>query len=106
MPRSIRGPSRLRTTRFASPDDRACVERAAGSQSADGGLTDIVGPGQVGLDLAGSNAVEYFPALMRRQLLRATKANTARLGARATLAGAFADQLALELGQTAKHRHQ
>ena len=50
----------------ASPDDgRACFERAAGSQSADGGLTDIVGPGQVGLDLAGSNAVQYFSALMR-----------------------------------------
>src|SRR5262245_27218260 len=91
----------------ASPaDGRACFERAAGCQSADRGLADIVGSGQVGLDLAGSNAVEYFPALMRRQLLRATEAHAARLGARATFTGALADQLALELSQAAKHRHQ
>src|SRR5215470_605119 len=91
----------------ASPDDgRACFERAAGCQSADGCLTDVVGSGQVGLDLAGGNAVQYFPALMRRQLLRATEANTAGLGALAALTGALADQLALELGQTTKHCHQ
>src|SRR5262245_66096458 len=87
-------------------DDRACGERAAGCQSADGCLTNIVGSGQVALDLAGSNAIEYFPALMRRQLLRTTEADTASLGARASFTGAFADQLTFELGQTAKHRHQ
>src|SRR5262249_36593151 len=87
-------------------DGRACVERAAGCQSADRCLADIVGSGQVGLDLTSSNAVEYFPALMRRQLLRTTEADTASLGARASFTGAFADQLTLELGQTAKHRHQ
>src|SRR5262245_64812982 len=86
-------------------DGRACVERAAGCQSADRCLADVVGSGQVGLHLTGSNAVEYFPALMRRELLWATEANAARLGALAALTGALADQLALELGQTAKHRH-
>src|SRR5262245_15902352 len=91
----------------ASPDDgRACFERAAGCQSADRGFTNIVGSGQVGLDLSGSNAVEYFPALMRCQLLRATEANAARLGALAALTRTFADQLTLKLGQTAKHRYQ
>src|SRR5262249_5321834 len=91
----------------ASPDDgRACFERAAGCQSADGCLTDVIGPGQVGLDLASGNAIQYFSALMRRQLLRTTEADTASLGARATFTGALADQLTFELGQTAKHRHQ
>src|SRR5262249_31922629 len=91
---------------LASHDGRACFERAARCQSADGCLADVVGSGQVGLDLTGSNAVEYFPALMRCQLLRATEANAARLGALAALTRTFADQLTLKLGQTAKHRYQ
>src|SRR5215470_2872596 len=91
---------------LASHDGRALIERAASCQSADCCLTDVIGLGQVGLDLPSSNAVEYFPALMRCQLLRATEANAARLGALAALTRTFADQLTLKLGQTAKHRYQ
>src|SRR6516162_658311 len=85
---------------------RACVERAGRCQSADGCLADIVGSGQVGLDLTGSNALQYFPALMRRQLAWATEAYAASHGARATLTGAFADQLTLELSDATKDRDQ
>src|SRR5262249_42499994 len=69
-------------------------------------LTDIIGSGQVGLDLTGSNALQYFPALMQGQLAWATEAHTASHGARATLTGAFADQLTLELSDAAKDRDQ
>src|SRR5262249_46556941 len=81
-------------------------ERAGSRQSADGCLTDIIGPGQVGLDLTSSNALQYFPALMRGQFAGATEAHAASLGADATLIGAFADQLTLELGDASKNRDQ
>src|SRR6516162_11148887 len=87
-------------------DDRACGERAGSCQPANRCFTDIIGPGQVGLDLTGSNALQYFPALMRRQLVRATEAHPARLGADATVISAFADQLTLELGDATEDRDQ
>src|SRR5262245_18568282 len=85
---------------------RACGERAGGSQSADGCLTDVIGHGKVGLDLTGSNALQYFSALVRRQLVRATGAHATSVGADATLIGAFADQLALVLGNATQDRDQ
>src|SRR5262249_36550103 len=85
-------------------DDRACVERAGRCQSFDRGLTDIIGPGQVGLDLTSSKALQYFSALVRRQLVRPAEADAASLGADATLISAFADQLTLELSDATKDR--
>src|SRR5262249_51781865 len=87
-------------------DDRACVERAGRCQSADRGLTDIVGSGQVGLDLTSSNALQYFPALMRRQLVRPAKANATSLCADATVIGSFLDQFTFELSDATKDRDQ
>src|SRR5262245_51346880 len=106
MPRSIRGPSRLRTTRFASLGDRVCGERAGSCQPANRCFTDIIGPGQVGLDLTSSNALQYFSALVRRQLVRPAEADAASLGADATLISAFADQLTLELSDATEDRNQ
>ena len=87
-------------------DDRACGERAGSCQPANRCFTDIIGPGQVGLDLTGSNALQYFSALVRRQLVRASEADATRFGTDAALIGAFADQLALELGDATEDRDQ
>src|SRR5262249_31933436 len=87
-------------------DDRACGERAGRCQPADGCLTDIIGPGQVGLDLTSSNALQYFPALMRRQLVRPAKANATSLCADATVIGSFLDQFTFELSDATKDRDQ
>ena len=63
-----------------------------------------VGTGDVGDGLAALVAIEGLAPLMRCQLRLAPEPNATLLGPLPSLARPRADQLALELGQSAEHR--
>jgi hypothetical protein len=73
--------------------DQVCAarERAVTQQPPDGGGVNVVGPRNISLRLASSEAPHGFLALMRRHLARAAEPNAARLGALAALASPGAD---------------
>src|SRR5256885_5331173 len=87
----------------ASQAGHAVLERAGSSQAANSGRADVEQPGNIGLRLALSDALERLLSLMRGELPRPTEANAALLGSLAALARPGADQLALELGQAPEH---
>src|SRR5262249_2261380 len=84
--------------------DRACLERAGCSQSANGRLRNAVGARKMGLRGALREALHGLTALMGCERRRATKAHALRLRAGAAGASSGENQFALELGQAAEHR--
>jgi hypothetical protein len=91
----------------SSQADRALLERAAGCQSADRANSYVEGPSHIALCLTCSEALKRLLPLMGCQLERTAKPHTTILSALAAFTSSCADQLALELGQAAKHReHQ
>ena len=73
----------------------AVLERAGSSQAANSGRADVEQPGNIGLRLALSDALQRLLSLMRGELPRPTEANAALLGSLAAVARPGADQLAL-----------
>src|SRR5262249_13147180 len=103
---AARGPFMPCAARASLDAGRALGERPHAASLLMVASPTLIGPSQVGLDLTSRNPIEDFAALMRRQLMRPTKSNAAGLGADATLVGAFADQLPLELSDASKNRDQ
>jgi hypothetical protein len=64
----------------------AAMERAVTQQPPDGGGVNVVGPRNIGLRLASSEAPHGFLALMRRHLARAAEPNAPLLRSPAALA--------------------
>ena len=90
----------------ASPQvaDRALLERAGSREPADRGGVDVVGPGDICLRLAGNEALNSLLALVGRHLAGTTELHATGLRTGSAFARSGADQLTLELGQTAEHR--
>src|SRR5262249_40920255 len=83
------------------------LRRSNGRQAPDSRGINVVGPGDIGLCLAGSKASQSFLPLMCVELTGPAEPDTAFLGALAAFAGASADQLPFKLGKAAKDcKHQ
>src|SRR6516162_6630 len=97
--------------RLAIPVSRACVvalERRAKtrSQARDHRDVDGIRLGDLGQRLAGGAALDGFLALIVRQFGLAAELDPLRLGSLAARAGAFPDEVALELGDRGQQRRQ
>jgi hypothetical protein len=79
-----------------------CRERAR-LQSANGHMTDVVGPSNIRLRFARSKPQECFRTLVGRQGRRTAKTHPAGLCALPALTCTRADQLTLELSNAAQH---
>jgi hypothetical protein len=70
-------------------------------------VADVVCAGDFTGGFAGVAPFKGFSHLVRRELWSSAELHATRLGSLPTFPGASADQLAFELGETAKHReHQ
>src|SRR5258706_14205271 len=70
-----------------------------GGQSRDGGMTHLIGAGDLGQQFPVRTTTERLALLVGGELRATAKSYAARFRTGASLAGAGADQLALELGQ-------
>src|SRR5712692_1131037 len=78
-----------------------------GGQSRDGGMTHVVGAGDLGQRLPVRTATERLALLVGGELRATAESDATRFRAGASLARAGADQLALKLGQPTEDReHQ
>ena len=88
-------------------DGRAYLERAGRSQPANRGCVHIVGPGDIGLDLALSESLGSLLPLVWRQLPRPTKSHALGIRTGTAVTCAREDQFAFKLSESVEDReHQ